>query len=268
MKWNIKKSDELKEKIAKDEELMRELSNSADEVLKKHGVELKGISYVFEPRVFTMDPDEAPEVMVKSREAMVITIIEDLYKKHLTVEDSIIDVMRITLCIPECGGMDPYTLRVLEKFRISEKKLVADDPVPIKGSKDLMRRIVGNKELLGELSETIFGVLEEHGIKFRENEGCVFTPCVFETPIFAQKVGVAERSEQIRGFGPQIYADPTPEPAARVKIKPFPGIIDTPWRQPTVGIIWSPWWWIGIPAPEMLLALDVMREVEGKYMKK
>ncbi|ODS35393.1 MAG: hypothetical protein A7316_05825 [Candidatus Altiarchaeales archaeon WOR_SM1_86-2] len=259
MRWDIKKSDELKEKIAKDEKLMRKLSNSADKVLKKHGVELEGMSYVFEPRVFTMSPDEAPEVMVNARKAMELESV-------MHGDPSPWKPVEITMkCLPECGGMDPHTLRVLEDLRITE--IAEPDPEPWHTSRGLMRQIVGNKELLKEFSKTIFGILEEHGIKFKENEGCVFTPCVFETPIFAQKVAVAERSEQIRGFGPQIYAYPTPEPGIRAKLRPLPGIIIAPWG-PTPGIIWPPWWWIGIPAPEMLRALDVMRKMEGKGMKK
>ncbi|ODS39357.1 MAG: hypothetical protein A7316_05830 [Candidatus Altiarchaeales archaeon WOR_SM1_86-2] len=257
MKWDIKKSDELKERIAKDEKLMRKLSNSADKVLKKHGVELKGMSYVFEPRVFTMSPKEAPEVMVKARKAMAIAIIEDSYRHG---DPAPWKTAKITMkCLPQCGPLDRFTLDVLEKFRISE--VAGPDPTPWHPSEILIKQIVGNKELLGELSESIFGILEENGIKFEKNEGCVFTPCVFETPIFAQKVAAAERSEQIRGFGPQVYADPHPDPwlTAGIKLRPLPGIIFGPWG-PTPGIIIDRWWWIGIPAPEMLHALDVMRE--------
>lgn len=260
MEWNIEKSDELKETIAKDEELMRELSDTVDEVLKNHGIKLGDMSYVFEPRVFTMSPDEAPEVIRKSREAMHVAIIRDLYKKRVAEDSSIIDPAIVPRhCIPYCGGPDPRFLSVLEDFRVKKD---LDDPVPIiRTSESFIKQIVGDEKLLNEFSKSVFGILESGGIKFGENEGCVFTPVVFETPIFAQKVAVAEHSQQIRRFGPQIYADPTPQPAltARVNLKPFPGIIEAPWG-PTPGVIIDRWWWIGIPAPEMLRALDVMRE--------
>lgn len=264
MKWNIEKSDELKETIAKDGELMGKLSNAVDNVLKNHGIKLGDMSYVFEPRVFTMSPDEAPEVIRKSREAMLVAIIGDLYKKRVAEDSSIIAAARVPLhCIPYCGGIDPRTLSVLEDFRVKED---LDDPVPIiRTSESFIKQIVGNTELLNEFSNSVFEILEGRGIKFEENEGCVFTPVVFETPIFAQKVAVAEQSQQIRGFGPQIYADPTPEPA--IMVRPFPGIIEAPWG-PTPGVIIDRWWWIGIPAPEMLRALDVMRGVKGEYMKR
>lgn len=262
MKWDIKRSEELKKRIAEDEKLTRSLSNSVDEILKKYRIELKNMSYVFEPRVFTMSPDEAPEVMIKSSEAMLIELIQDSYKRGFTAKDILGTWNELLwLCLPECGGMDPLTLRKLEKFRILD--VISDDPIPVVApSAGLIKKIVGNRELLTDFSESIFGILEKHGITFKENEGCVFTPVVFETPIFAQKVAVAERTQQIRGFGPQVYADPTPEPAVRAKLRPLPGIIVAPWG-PTVGIIWPPWWWIGIPAPEMLRALDIMREREA-----
>jgi hypothetical protein len=263
MKWDIKKSDELRETIAKDEKLMRQLSQTVDGIFKEHSIKLKGMSYVFEPRVFQMDPDEAPEVMVKFRAAMVTAITEDLIKKGLGAQiENAIDASRFTHCLPKCGGLDPSTLRVLEKYRIFEG-LIADDSVPITSSESLMRKIVGNKKLLRQFSDSVFGILEKYGIKFKQNEGCVFSPLVFETPIFAQKVAVAKDSQQFRGFGPQVYAEPHPDPWVNLKIKPFPGIIDTKWG-PTTGVIIDHWWWIGIPAPEMLHALDIMREIQGK----
>ena len=256
MKWNIERSDELKETIAKDKELMEELSSAVDNVLKNHGINLGDMSYVFEPRVFTMSPDEAPEVIRKSREAMHVAIIRDLYKKRVAEDSSIIDPAIVPRhCIPYCGGPDPRFLLVLEDFRVKKD---LDEPVPIiRTSESFIKQIVRDEELLNEFSKSVFGILKRREITFEGDEGCVFAPVVFETPIFAQKVAVAEQSQQIRGFGPQIYADPTPEPA--IQVRPFPGIIEAPWG-PTPGVIIDRWWWIGIPAPEMLQALDVMRE--------
>lgn len=261
MKWDIKRSGEIKKTITENEKLIRELSEATDKVLKKHSIELKGMSYVFEPRVFTMDPAEAPEIMMRSRQAMVTAIMDDLIKKGSEANmDIVLDSSKFMKCLPECGGMDPITLKVLERSRISE--WIDDAPTPVSiTSADLMKRIVGNKALLRELSAAIFGILEQNGISFKGNEGCVFTPVVFETPLYAQKVAAADELKQIRGFGPQVYADPTPEPAVGLRLKPFPGIIDTPWG-PTVGIIIHCWWWIGIPAPEILHALDVMKKIQ------
>lgn len=258
MRWNAKRSADIKKKMAKDEELLRKISDSVHEILKKHGTELGNMSYIFEPKVFNIKPDELSEVMVKANKEMFKDFIVDLEKKGLLDPTWIIRKIRLGKCIPECGIIDPINLRVLEKFRLVDQ--LADDPVPVTmNSERLMRKIVGNKELLTELSETVFSILGEHGIKLGKNEGCVFTPCVFEKPIYAQKVSLADDYRQTRGFDPQIFADPSPQPVI-VDRRPFPGIIERRGLLLPAVRVW-PWWWIGIPAPEMLRALDIMREL-------
>lgn len=269
MRWSIRKSNDLKMKIAKNEKLMKELSSSVDNVFKNHKFDLKslGLSYVFEPRVFTMRANEAPEVMIRSRQAMARAIMESTFGREPVTGNEL--TIYLPKCLPLCGPMDRITLDNLERFRVIDVHQVVSDgnPLPpVKNIEVFIQRIVANKDLLGQLSTNIFTTIETHGITFKENEGCVFTPMVFETPIFAQKVGKAKSLAQVQGFGPQVYDDPTPEPAfpvSRFKIKfsPLPGIIAFPgWRTP--GVIIPPWWWIGIPAPEMLKALDIMRNIE------
>lgn len=257
MRWNIKKSEEIKRSIAKDKELMGRLGETIDSILKENGIQLGNMSYVFEPRVFTLRQNEISDVMVAGKEAMLRDLIVEIHRKGISAE-AIIDSVLHTKCLPECGIVSPEILGVLDRLRVVNK--LEDDPVPIITTSDvLMRKIVGNQGLLAKLSESVFGILEEHGIKFEENEGCVFTPCLFEKPVYAQRISIADKA-MLQGFGPQIYADPTPEPAI-VKIKPLPGIIvDAPRLPPIPGIIRPPWWWIGIPAPEMLRCLDVLRE--------
>jgi hypothetical protein len=257
----MKKSDEVKERIGTDETLMKDLSNAVAKVFENHKLVLKGMSYVFEPRVFSMSPDEAPELAVKAREALAQAVLEDIIRREGAAHAAIDEVlhMKVTRCIPQCGGLDPITLKILEKMRMWEKP-VADDPIPVGTSAQLIDRIVGSPKLMKDFSDTVFGVLEKNGITFKENEGCVFTPFVFETPAFAQKVGVARNILEVRGFGPQVYADPTPEPAmVAIRPRPLPGLIEIG-RRRTVGVIYPPWWFIGIPAPEVLRALDVLRQ--------
>ena len=127
-------------------------------------------------------------------------------------------------------------------------------------SEGLMRKMVGNKELMNDFSKSVFDLLKNHGIKFRANEGCVFTPMVFETPVYAQKVGRARSLSQVQGFGPQVYAEPAAQAEAKIKVIPFPGIIEFPGGR-TPGVIIHDFWWVGIPAPEMLKALDMMRNM-------
>jgi hypothetical protein len=267
MEWNITKSDELKKRIATDEALMRKLSETTDSVFKKHGLELKGMSYLFEPRVFTLGPGEVAEFKVKSRKARTFAIIDDLYQREpfalANIHENIYETVENFWYGGEDGGMDPVTLNALEQLRIVDQ--IADDQLQVVNSAQFIKKIVGNKDLLNEFSGAIFAILAEKGITFGATEGCVFTPIVFETPIHAQKIAVAEREGQIRGFGPQIYDGAMPQPGPDYpRPQPYPGLIDSPWATGIdliPGIILDKWWWIGIPAPELLRALDRMREM-------
>lgn len=269
MEWNVKKSIEIKEKIASNEELMKQLSSLTQGILEKYKVKLDGISYVFEPRVFTMDASEAPEIWLKSRKAMTKTYIEE----YDVLNRWSIDISRYNMkCLPTCGPKDPWSLRILEDLRFSD--YIKDDPVPVWNeasaipitlpkpipSEYLINRIVADEKLLIELSESIFNVLHEQGITFEENEGCVFTPVAFDTPVYAQKVGRAESIEMISGFGPQVIDQPESYAQNAIRIDPFPGIIEFDHYGPIPGLIWDWWWWVGIPAPELLVALDKYRE--------
>ena len=153
----------------------------------------------------------------------------------------------------------------LEQVNFTDLPLHSKTVQILSAPERLIKQIVGNKELLADFSKTVYGLLERKGIRFAGNEGCVFTPFVFETPVYAQKVAVVSDIKRVRGFGPQVLADSNPLPAInpyayRLRIKPLPGIIEGPWG-PTPGVILDRWWWIGIPAPEMLVALDKMRSM-------
>jgi hypothetical protein len=261
MKWNIEKSMKLKRKITTNPKLMSRLMEHTEACFKEFKVKLPGMSYVFEPRVFSMNSNEALEITNRSRAAMLTAIMENMVVERAGSNMSVaIDMSKYRACLPQCGPMDPVSLKILEKIRI--RKMVSDDPIPLRTSDQLMRRIVGNRNLLRTLSEGIFEILQDYGIKFNKREGCVFTPVVFPAPIYAQKVGTAGKFSEIMGFGPQIYTgtNPTPEPAT-VAFKPFPGIIEMQrGRTLLPGVIIDRWWWIGIPAPELLEALQIMRQ--------
>ncbi len=262
MKWNIEKSMRLKKKIAANPKLMTQLTRHTEACFKEYKVKLPGMSYVFEPRVFSMTPDEAPEIVNRSRSAMLTAIMENMVVERAgTNMAAAIDMSKYRACIPQCGPMDPLSLKILERIRI--RKRVSDDPIPIISSDQLMRRIVGNAQLMRALSKGIFEILRESGIKFNKREGCVFTPVVFQAPVYAQKVGAAAKFSEIQGFGPQLYAgaNPTPEPAVAEPNKPFPGIIELQGGKALLpGVIINRWWWIGIPAPELLEALQKIRQ--------
>lgn len=266
MKWNIKRSNEIKEKIATNEDLMRQLSEEVQEIFNEHNVKFEGMGYMFEPRVFTLEKSEVPELILRSKKAMAIAKIEFEEKDpRLLIPD-----FGGLLCLPYCGIVSPEWLKYIEQLRFFEHKF--DDPVsmgeeiktpmiplPPPSSKYLMNRIVYDQKLLMDLGKKLFMVLEKNGIKFTDNEGCVFTPLVFEMPAFAQKVGTAKSFAEVKGFGPQIIDRPT---RGQFRIPSLPGIIAIDRFGPTVGVIWDPDWWIGIPDPLLLVALDKYRAFE------
>lgn len=268
MKWNIKRSLELKKAITTNRDLMQELSRTVETLLKDHKIDLSNKSYVFEPRVFNYTQQEIPEISVKAREVLFKTLLDELIAGGIIIDGAAARLARewheyISKCIPECGGLDPIFLEKLNFLRIHE--FIADDPIPIVNSLDLIKLMVGNPKLMVNFSQRVFALLGKHGIKFDENEGCVFTPLVFDPPVYAQKVGTTKQASNLRGFGPQILADSNPLPpglshSIHMKVPPFPGIIDGPWGL-TPGTIIDRWWWVGIPAPELLSALDKMRNL-------
>ncbi len=259
MRWNIKKSEELKLKIATNEPLMRKLGETVAQVMEKFDVGLEGMCYVFEPRIFTYDQNDFVDIRLKGRDSFLEDLARYLKTKVSFTED-IFDYIYIPKrCVPECGILDPWSLKILEKLRIGDGGgadesafLWHDAPLA------LMRQIVGNKELLEELSERIFSALREFKIVFKDNEGCVFTPMAVETPVYAQRVASKESANSFCSFGPQVLGAPDVDIDGVMSV-PLAGIVALEARD-VPGIIFHKWWWIGIPAPELLRALDVIRE--------
>ena len=251
MKWNIERSNEVKKQIAGNEELMQHLSETVAATLKEFGVDLKEMSYIFEPRVFSMDKNEMPEVQIRSHAAKITAIIDDWLERRGSLVE-MVEEDKFPRPIPFPGLLDRLRLRDIEEYRLVEKYHIKDDPVPMITDDMLIKNIVGNKELLNTLSGKVFDVLARYDIKFGEEEGCLFTPVVFETPVYAQIVGKINDYGQIRGFGPAVFADPEPQPTMPGVIRVGDGL--------AVGVLIKDWWWIGIPAPEMLVGLDRIRE--------
>ncbi len=252
MKWDIGRSNEVKQEILENEKLMQRLSETVADILKEFGINLEGMSYIFEPRVFRVDEDEMPEIQIKSHKAKINALIN--YWKYGNIVE-IFEEEKFPKPTPVAGPLDPIRLSMIEKYRIHKESSVMDDPVPIiRTSDSLIQSIVGNKELLTTLSESIFNLLEENKIMFNKDEGCLFVPALFETPIYAQVVSEVKEFEQVRGFGPAVLADPTPEPAQ-------PGIIRIG-DDLTVGLAIKDILWVGIPAPEMMRALDILRKIQ------
>lgn len=255
MKWNIEKSEKLKMQIAQNEKLLAELSQVVQKILIKNNIKLDGYSYILEPRVFSFKTSRVAEISMDARKGMLKAIIEDLNKKDIQLDP---DILRYIKCLPECGIIGPRTLDIFEKLRLVDKPI--ESVVNIKDSISLINTIVRSKDLLDELSNTVFKVLNAHGIEFEENEDCVFTPLVFETPAFAQVINKSISDEKLNGFGPQIIASPTA--SDKLIHRPLAGIIARD-RVHIPGVFVDKWWWVGIPAPEMLVGLDRIREMRN-----
>ena len=109
-----------------------------------------------------------------------------------------------------------------------------------------------------ELSRKIFALLREHGLQFDKDEGCVFTPMVVESPVYAQMAANKDALDSYCSFGPQVLGAPDLDIEGAMPV-PLPGVIPLDFGD-VPGIIFHKWWWSGIPAPDLLRALDVMRE--------
>lgn len=277
--WNKEESQRLKIAIVTNEKVMRALSKAIQSTFRKFELNLAENSYIFEPRVFEISSDAGPVIMKKAKESLwKLLSVQQRFNRDFTDEWEY-GAIRFK-CLPACGPLDPRTLRILEKYRMSD--WVADDPVPIHPSERLMQRIVGNKALLNELSTAIFEVLKNNKITFKANQGCVFTPVVFDTPAYAQIIGEVANVGEVEGFGPQIVSDSNPLPPSVatgvMRLRPEVIADGSPMPPPKLaeaGLLNARlnnelyiipalrikgWWWVGIPAPEMLKALDVVRE--------
>ncbi|NQE06720.1 hypothetical protein C5S32_12690 [ANME-1 cluster archaeon GoMg1] len=134
----------------------------------------------------------------------------------------------------------PEILQHLEKHRVTEK------PTP-ELAMSLGEQIIRNKKLLGELSEGVSSVLKEHGVAISEDVTYVFSPIVYKKPTFAHEMFMDVKPSM---FASMVAADPTPQPAIasatalRASESASMRIV-TPID--------------GIPAPELLYALDKLR---------
>jgi hypothetical protein len=264
--WNPEASQELKRRIATDVKLMKELTQVIQSSFEKHQIDLKDHSYLFEPRIFELGSHNKSSLWEDASGELARALFTQLYHfeplvLNLAAETSYQEIRYPWSLV---GPLDPDFLRILEKHRLLDSikdtlNQFKDDPVPISPTLSVMQQIVNNHTLLQEISEGIFGVLAQNGIQFQDNQSCVFVPIVFEAPVYAQQIGMVSQIEDIKGFGPEIYSDSNPLPAKVADA----GLIKvmTPANAVFVPAIRIRDIWIeGIPAPEMLRALDVMRE--------
>ena len=212
MQEKIERSEELRDRIIKDETLLRDLSETISGILKGK-VKLKDDeTFAFAPLVYKK-PIFMPEIFASV--------------------DSIANIPLHGIA----GPLDPDFLEILEKFRVKY-----DDPIPIIS---LREQILGNKKLLNELSIGILEVLREHGVAFESDETYAFMPVVFKKPIFGPELFASSPVLQLVSDASLVMLGPQPEPpdspifSTRISTialiekygifpQPFPGPLD-PW---------------------------------------
>lgn len=221
MREKIEDSRELRDRILRDKELLRDLSEKIAEILKGK-VELgEDEAYTFVPFVYEK-PVFAPEIFAGPVRRVGKTELPPWWWPWWWK-----------------GLPAPEILQHLEKYRVTESTAEPDMP--------LGEQILGNKELLHELSETVSSVLKEHGVAISEDVTYVFSPIVYKKPTFAHEMFMDVTPSQ---FAATIAADPTPEPAIAS------AIVLKASESASIGIV-TPI--DGIPAPELLYALDKLR---------
>ena len=180
MEEKIERSEELRDRIIKDEKLLRDLSETISGILKGKVKLEEDETFAFVPLVYKK-PIFAPEIF--------------------TSEDAIEKIPSFGIA----GPYDPDILVVLERYRIRD-----DDPVPIKS---LREQILGNRALLKELSDGISKVLMQHGVAFETDETYAFLPVVFRKPVFSPEP-VPWKTIGISAFADAspVMLSPQPEP--------------------------------------------------------
>ena len=224
MKEKIEDSRELRGRILRDKELLRDLSEKIAEILNGKVEIGEDETYAFVPLVYKK-PIFAPEIFT-----------------------SVVSIEMIPF--GGAGPLDPEFAVVLEKYRVRD-----DEPLPV--GKSLREQILSNKALLNELSEGISKVLMKHGVAFENDETYAFMPVVFKKPVFGHELFTSSHvfdphpdpwiTSGIRAFsdaspvmlGPQPEPPDSPTLIARVSTiaqiekygilpQPFPGPLD-PW---------------------------------------
>jgi len=193
MQEKSKRSEELRDRIIKDEKLLRDLSETISGILKGKVKLEEDETFAFVPLVYKK-PVFAPEIFISESTSPIEKIPS----------------------FGIAGPYDPDILNVLEKYRLR-----ADDPVPIKS---LREQILGNRALLKELSEGISKVLMQHGVAFETDETYAFLPVVFKKPVFT----LEPVPWKTIGIGIRTFADATLIEKYGILPRPLPGPLD-PW---------------------------------------
>ena len=218
MKEKIEDSRELRDRILRDTELLRDLSEKVAGILKGKVEIGEDEAYTFVPLV-NKKSAFAPEIFAGPRA----------------------EVGPWWWCRywPICGLPPVEFLKVIEKYRITEKTS--------QSGMTLREQILSNKALLQELSEAVSSALNAHGVAISEDVMYVFSPVVYKKPTFAHEMF---KDVTPAAFADMVAADPTPQPAI-ASATALRASESVSWRIVTPID--------GIPAPELLYAMDMFR---------
>jgi hypothetical protein len=218
MKVIEKRSEELQQAILSNPALLSELSEKVAGVLGGRVSLPEGATYVFVPRVYSR-PTFWPEVYATASVSEYIPF-------------------------GGAGPMDPHVARQLNEMRISFQAVKDPTPEPA-GSSFLRKEILRNPELFMQLSETIAGVLEQHGVGFAKDETFAFIPVVVNKPIFSSQ---------------PTWGTPMPIPPSKPVMRAAVGSAMAHFDYYEFEYEFDPGTIInGIPAPEILQALEQQR---------
>jgi len=213
MKELRERSRALQEAILRNKALLAELTERVAGVLKGKVEVPEDQVYVLVPKVYRR-PIFLPEVFMAA-----------------------VDQGEIDDRIGLVGPYDPWVVKILDKQRIafhSVEKGNADDAY----AADLREQILADPALFSELSHTVAGVLQEHGIALAPDETYAFDTVTLRRPIFEGEVSATP------------FPLPKPSEASGGRFAAYR-------RRPELELM--PRWFEGIPAPEMLVVLERMR---------
>lgn len=152
-----------------------------------------------------------------------------------------VDTDRFPFPRPMPGPYDPWIVKILDKERLTLSQVAGPDPTPWK---DLRAQILADRVLFADLSDAIAETLEKHGIALDADETYAFEAVMGAKPLFSS----------------QLSATPLPLPKPRRGL--HPGMAAHAQAQQVEVDFVTPWD-KGIPAPEILVALERLRLDRG-----
>lgn len=202
-----------------DEVLLVELSETVARPLQEKGLLADGLSFTLVPRVYDR-PRTVADLFVAGLGPQPEPPDLEAVAGHLACSPKLVPLSTATtVCPPPWWwwiGLPPVDfLQWLERLRLSDIPVAEQTGLPTRESADFAHRIMADKSLVAELSGKVARLFSKHGLVLEAGKTYVFTPVVYEQPVFA---GAA--------FTPQLI-DSASHPAhgAHGWINPIDGVV-------------------------------------------